>query len=75
MSNNIPDDITKIILRYSGKREIFLFQDKFPELLKYIIIDNKKITNEGIKPLNMSILVNSGLSSRNERITDEGIKH
>ena len=85
MSNNIPDDLKKIILRYAGKREILLYQDSYPELLKYIIVNNLEEINKDnykyVQQINVNNFTDDNLKdlsiltsldlSYNDEITDE----
>jgi hypothetical protein len=38
MDKYIPKDIIKQILRFAGEREIYLLQNTYPELLKYVVV-------------------------------------
>ena len=89
MNNYIPKDLIEIILRYAGKEEILLFQDTFPKLLKYVIVDNLDEINKDnykyIQQINAYNMTNNDLKdfpnltsldlSCNDKITNEGIKH
>ena len=65
----IPTDVIRLVLQLAGEREIYLFQDTYPELLKYVIVyDLDKINNKenykyinSINTINMTNITNNDM--------------
>ena len=42
----LPKDLIELIVSFSGKNEIIMFQNKYPKLLKYFFVDELKKINK-----------------------------